>query len=90
MAQRALSERLSFIETVGLGDDGAIHPYRLARELMARMPDNAIYVGDGADVQNWMHAILRIKSERGFLDHYPLGSMGIGTPSGTGRRHRCA
>jgi acetolactate synthase-1/2/3 large subunit len=82
--KEALSERLSFIETVGLGDGGAIHPYRLARELMARMPDNAIYVGDGADVQNWMHAILRLKSERGFLDHYPLGSMGIGTPLALG------
>jgi len=80
----ALNERLSFIETIGLGDDGAIHPYRMARELMARMPANAIYVGDGADVQNWMHAILRIKSERGFLDHYPLGSMGIGTPLALG------
>ena len=81
---QALNERLSFIETVGLGDQGAIHPYRLARELMARMPDNAIYIGDGADVQNWMHAILRLKSERGFLDHYPLGSMGIGTPLALG------
>jgi len=82
--KEALSERLSFIETVGLGDEGAIHPYRLARELMARMPENAIYVGDGADIQNWMHAILRIKSDRGFLDHYPLGSMGIGTPLALG------
>jgi acetolactate synthase-1/2/3 large subunit len=51
---------------------------------MSLMPDNAIYVGDGADVQNWMHAILRIKSERGFMDHYPLGSMGIGTPLAIG------
>ena len=29
---------------------------------MALMPDDAVYVGDGADVQNWMHAILRILS----------------------------
>jgi acetolactate synthase I/II/III large subunit len=80
----ALHDRLTFMATVGLGDTGAIHPYRLARELMARMPANAIYVGDGADVQNWMHAILRIKSDRGFIDHYPLGSMGIGTPLALG------
>ena len=31
-----------------------------------------------------MHAILRIKSDRGFIDHYPLGSMGIGTPLALG------
>ena len=48
------------------------------------MPDNSIYVGDGADIQNWMHAILRIKKEKSFLDHYPLGSMGIGTPLAIG------
>lgn len=80
----ALKERLSFIDTVGREDDGAIHPYRLARELMDRMPENAIYVGDGADVQSWMHAILRIRGPRSFMDHYPLGSMGIGTPLALG------
>jgi len=80
----ALKDRLDFIDTVGHGDDGPIHPYRLARELKKRMPDNAIYVGDGADVQSWMHAILRIKSARSFMDHYPLGSMGIGTPLALG------
>ena len=80
----ALAERLAFIESIGHGDDNGIHPYRLARELMKRMPKDAIYVGDGADVQNWMHAILRIRTERGFMDHYPLGSMGIGTPLALG------
>ncbi|MBM3502910.1 MAG: thiamine pyrophosphate-binding protein [Alphaproteobacteria bacterium] len=80
----ALKERLTFIDSIGRGDKGPIHPYRLARELMKRMPADAIYVGDGADIQNWMHAILRIRHERGFMDHYPLGSMGIGTPLALG------
>ncbi|MSO64283.1 MAG: thiamine pyrophosphate-binding protein [Alphaproteobacteria bacterium] len=80
----AVRPRLDFIDTIGLGDKGPIHPYRLARELMKRLPKNAIYVGDGADIQNWMHGILRIRSERGFMDHYPLGSMGIGTPLAIG------
>jgi acetolactate synthase-1/2/3 large subunit len=80
----ALKERLAFIDSIGRGDKGPIHPYRFARELMKRMPKDAIYVGDGADIQNWMHAILRIRHERGFMDHYPLGSMGIGTPLALG------
>ena len=80
----ALKPRLEFIDSLGRNDTGPIHPYRFARELMKRMPKDAVYVGDGADVQNWMHAIIRIRSERGFMDHYPLGSMGIGTPLALG------
>ncbi len=80
----ALKPRLTRIAEVGLGDKDSIHPYRLAREVMKRLPKNAIYVGDGADIQNFMHAILRIRTSPGFMDHYPLGSMGIGTPLALG------
>jgi acetolactate synthase-1/2/3 large subunit len=80
----AMKIRLARIDELGREEKAPIHPYRLARDLMAQMPENAIYVGDGADIQNWMHAILRVKSERGFMDHYPLGSMGIGTPLALG------
>lgn len=79
-----MKNRLARIEELGLDSEGPVHPYRIARDLTALMPDNAIYVGDGADIQNWMHAILRLKSERCFMDHYPLGSMGIGTPLAIG------
>ncbi|MSO99239.1 MAG: thiamine pyrophosphate-binding protein [Rhodospirillaceae bacterium] len=80
----AMKVRLARIDELGRGETAPIHPYRMARDLMAQMPENAIYVGDGADIQNWMHAILRIRSERAFMDHYPLGSMGIGTPLALG------
>lgn len=82
--KKAVRARLERIDELGREETGPIHPYRLARELVARMPENAIYVGDGADIQNWMHAILRIKQCPGFMDHYPLGSMGIGTPLALG------
>jgi acetolactate synthase I/II/III large subunit len=82
--KKALKVRLVRIEELGKDPSAPIHPYRIGRDLMALMPDDAVYVGDGADVQNWMHAILRIRSERGFMDHYPLGSMGIGTPLAIG------
>jgi acetolactate synthase-1/2/3 large subunit len=80
----AMTTRLARIDELGRDETGPIHPYRLARDLMAQLPENAIYVGDGADIQNWMHAILRVRSERAFMDHYPLGSMGIGTPLAVG------
>lgn len=81
---KALKVRLARIEELGHETAPPIHPYRIARDLMEVMPKDAIYVGDGADIQNWMHAILRIRTERGFMDHYPLGSMGIGTPLAIG------
>lgn len=80
----ALAVRLARIEELGRDPAAPIHPYRMARDLMQVMPANAIYVGDGADIQNWMHAILRVRAERAFMDHYPLGSMGIGTPLAVG------
>ncbi len=80
----AMTARLARIGEIGLDETAPIHPYRMARELMKVMPDDSIYVGDGADIQNWMHAILRIKHPRAFMDHYPYGSMGTGTPLAIG------
>lgn len=80
----ALKPRLDFMDTLGRNDTGPIHPYRLGRELMKRMPKDAVYVGDGADIQNWMTAVMQVKGERSYMDHYPLGSMGIGTPLALG------
>lgn len=80
----ALAERLARIDELGRELDGPIHPYAIARTLMAKLPPNAIFVADGADVYNWMSALMRMRSERGYLDHYPLGSMGIGTPLALG------
>ena len=41
-------------------------------------------VGDGADIQNWMYGALRVRRPGGFIDHYPLGAMGSGTPLAVG------
>jgi acetolactate synthase I/II/III large subunit len=62
------------------------HPPAAARPRArsACLPDDAIVVGDGADVQNWMYGALRIRTAPGFLDHYPLGAMGVGTPLAVG------
>ncbi|MDX2224957.1 MAG: thiamine pyrophosphate-binding protein [Rhodospirillaceae bacterium] len=74
-----MKARLDRIEQLGRNETGKIHPYRIGRELMTAMPREAIFVGDGADALNWMHGVVRIAGERCYLDHYPLGSMGIGT-----------
>lgn len=61
-----------------------VHPLALARALDERIPANAIVVGDGADIQNWMYGALRARPAPGFLEHYPLGAMGVGTPLAVG------
>lgn len=61
-----------------------LHPLRLGRLLAERLPAAAPYVGDGADIQNWMYGAIQVRRRRGFLDHYPLGSMGVGTALSVG------
>jgi acetolactate synthase-1/2/3 large subunit len=80
----AIAARIAWLEARAAADADPIHPLRLGAELMRRLPEDAIVVGDGADVQNWMYGALRIRQAPGFLDHYPLGGMGIGTPLAVG------
>ncbi|MBM3515068.1 MAG: thiamine pyrophosphate-binding protein [Alphaproteobacteria bacterium] len=80
----AMGPRLTRIAEVGHSDAAPIHPFRIGRELMKVMPEDGIYVGDGADMQNWMYAVHRIRRERCFMDHYPFGYMGSGTPLAMG------
>jgi acetolactate synthase-1/2/3 large subunit len=80
----AIAPRLARIDELGRDDKAPIHPLAIARELMRQMPPETIFVADGADVYNWMSSTMRMRSERCYLDHYPLGSMGIGTPLALG------
>lgn len=57
-----------------------IHPLALASALNEALPEDAIFVGDGASIQNFMYGGVRLSAGSQFMDHYPLGSMGIGTP----------
>ncbi|MDG2241947.1 MAG: thiamine pyrophosphate-binding protein [Rhodospirillaceae bacterium] len=75
----AIAERMARINELGREKNSKIHPTRIGRDLMDVMPQDAIFVGDGADALNWMHGVIRISGDRRYLDHYPLGSMGIGT-----------
>lgn len=80
----ALAPRLTRVDELGHDENAPIHPLNIARELMAQMPPETIFVADGADVYNWMASTMRMRSERCYIDHYPLGSMGIGTPLALG------
>jgi acetolactate synthase-1/2/3 large subunit len=82
----ALRERFAYLDALAntpLAND-AIHPLALGRRIAQCAPDDAIFVGDGADIQTWMYGALRVRQAPGFLDHYPMGAMGTGTPLAVG------
>jgi acetolactate synthase-1/2/3 large subunit len=79
-----LQARLRYLDEVERAPRALVHPLVLGRVLARRLDANAIIVGDGADVQNWMYGALRVQRAPGFLDHYPMGAMGIGTPLAVG------
>lgn len=74
-----IAARDEIITELAQDRNGPIHPLQIGRRLMDRLPENAIIVVDGADIYNWMSGILKVRSPRSYMDHYPLGSMGICT-----------
>lgn len=80
----ALGERAATVDRLAASAGPAIHPLALARALQARLPAEAMLVGDGADIANWMYGAVRVRRAGGFLDHYPLGAMGSGTALAVG------
>jgi acetolactate synthase-1/2/3 large subunit len=83
-AAHAVAPRLAKIDAAGRGEDGMVHPLRMARELAARMPKDALFVGDGANCNNWFKAVIRTDVSPGFIDHEPFGAMGVGLPHAIG------
>jgi len=83
---KALHARFAYLNKItstALPHD-AIHPLTLGRTIATYTPTNAIIIGDGADIQNWMYGAIKVKQAPGFLDHYPMGAMGVGIPLAVG------
>jgi acetolactate synthase I/II/III large subunit len=79
-----LAQRVALIDRLASQPGPAIHPLALGRAIQARLPAEAMVIGDGADIQNWMYGALRVRRPGGFMDHYPLGAMGSGTALAVG------
>ncbi len=80
----ALSDKAAFIEDRSTRTGQDIHPLTLGKALQEQIAADAMLVGDGADIQNWMYSVLRVARSGGFMDHYPLGAMGSGTALAVG------
>jgi acetolactate synthase-1/2/3 large subunit len=73
-----LRERQTRIASLERRNDGPIHPLELSRALADHLPDKSVLVGDGADILNWTYGNLRVRRDRGYMDHQPMGAMGTG------------
>jgi acetolactate synthase-1/2/3 large subunit len=73
-----LAERRTRVASLEKRNDGPIHPLELSRALADHLPADSVLVGDGADILNWTYGNLRVRRDRGYMDHQPMGSMGIG------------
>jgi acetolactate synthase-1/2/3 large subunit len=81
---KSIKKKLERIDETGRNEAGMPHPLQVARELAKRMPENAIFIGDGANVLESFRSILRLHQAPGWMDHQPFGSMGVGLPLGIG------
>ena len=81
--KESLADRLAVIEESG-HEDEYIHPFRLARAVNDRLPENAIFIQDGASILVRSWAVTRYHKDGGYMDTMPLGSMGMGTPLALG------
>jgi acetolactate synthase-1/2/3 large subunit len=80
----ALQERTAAIAAVPDSSASGLHPYAIARRLTSLLDGPAIVVGDGADILAWMHGQFRLREGSVWMDHHPLGSMGVGLPLALG------
>jgi acetolactate synthase-1/2/3 large subunit len=55
-----------------------IHPYRLAAEIAAVLPPDAIIAADGGETSSWMETVATVEGGGRWLSHGYLGCLGTG------------
>lgn len=80
----ALAEKRRLLAAIPDAAPGGLHPVAIGRALAARLPHEAIWVGDGANCLSWLKTVMFVQRAPGYLDHDPLGSMGVGLPLALG------
>jgi acetolactate synthase-1/2/3 large subunit len=61
-------------------DKAPIHPYRLASEVAAALPEGAIVTADGGETASWMEMVAEVQGGGRWLSHGYLGCLGTGMP----------
>ncbi len=61
-----------------------LHPIEIGDALKALPFQQGTIVGDGAAIQSWFNLGFKVPAGFRFMDHFPLGSMGVGTALAVG------
>ncbi|KAA0233278.1 MAG: Benzaldehyde lyase [Acidimicrobiales bacterium] len=92
--ERDWPDRSAWRESIGMLRGGAdmmfadalssseapIHPYRLAHDVVAAIPPDAIVIADGGETATWMEMAGAPQSGGSWLSHGYLGCLGTGMP----------
>ena len=65
-----------------------IHPARIYGELLPRLADDAVVIGDGGDFVSFAGKFVEPKRPGGWLDPGPYGCLGAGLGAAMAARHR--
>lgn len=82
--REALKERTRIYEEKAAATTERVNPYRIGTELMKLLGRETLLVNDGAAILTRMFGVLRFAHPGSYIDTYPLGSMGMGTPMAIG------
>ncbi|HJN92869.1 MAG TPA: thiamine pyrophosphate-dependent enzyme, partial [Dehalococcoidia bacterium] len=63
-----------------IDDDGPVHPYRLAVEVVRAAGPDAIVIADGGETSGWVASAAQVHAPGHFLSHGYLGCLGVGLP----------
>ncbi|MBK6598647.1 MAG: thiamine pyrophosphate-binding protein [Proteobacteria bacterium] len=83
--RKSLTDRIQYIrERASLGTKN-VNPYLLGTRVQPHIDKgNIIFISDGALILVRMFGVVRAKQAGSYIDTYPLGSMGMGTPMALG------
>jgi thiamine pyrophosphate-dependent acetolactate synthase large subunit-like protein len=83
--REALADRIQYIRERASLDTKSVNPYMLGTHLQPHIDNGKIiFVSDGALILARMFGVVRAKQAGSYIDTYPLGSMGMGTPMALG------
>lgn len=80
----ALQDRLRMFAEKAASPAANVNPYRIGTLLRERLDPDTLLINDGAVILTRMLGVLRFDGTGSYVDTYPLGSMGMGTPMAIG------
>jgi acetolactate synthase-1/2/3 large subunit len=83
---RLRQERDAERAAYGADERAPLHPARVAAEVRAVLPREAVITADGGDFGHWVRGAMPVLAPGRWLHHFPLGGLGCAVPFALGAR----